>query len=209
MAVKAVAQGKEAARAAMIYLQGNLLTEKSFFNSKFGKLKEEEHTEYLKESVDENRMEPARGFIAGFTHEEAISEAKRCLRCDCRKSQTCRLRNLSAIYQADQKKYNYGERKTIRKYFQHEILVYEPEKCIKCGLCIEIAAKNNALTGMAYIGRGFEMSVQVPFNKSMQDALVNAAQECIAACPTGALSDYKGEDNILPQISQINTDNTK
>lgn len=207
MAVRAVAQGKTAARAAMKYLQENTTTEKPFFNSKFGKLKEEELSEYLKESVGENRIEPTQGFIVGFTREEAIAEAKRCLRCDCRKSQTCRLRNLSAIYCADQKKYNYGERKTIRKFFQQEILVYEPEKCIKCGLCIEIAAKDTALTGMAYIGRGFEMSVQVPFNKSMQEALASSAHDCIAACPTGALSDYNGEDDILPQISRINADN--
>ena len=29
----------------------------------------------------------------------------------------------------------------MKKQMQHDLIVYEPEKCIKCGLCVEISAE--------------------------------------------------------------------
>lgn len=196
MAVKVIAQGKAAAHSVHQYLSGQLpRKQEKQFSSKFGKLNKEEITEYLKESIPGNRIEPLGG-IYGFSKEEAIAEAKRCLRCDCRKSKSCKLRIHSNHYKVNQQKYKFGERKSIKKYFQTDVLVYEPEKCIKCGLCIEIVSKNKELTGLAYIGRGFDIRIDVPFNKSLQQAIAHSALECINACPTGALANFEGEDNI-------------
>lgn len=195
MAVKVVANGKAAAHSVHSFLSGNIsFKEKKLFNSRFGRLKEPEILEYLKESTIGERNEPFNGKINGYINEEAITEAKRCLRCDCRKSKSCKLRIHTSDYKVNQQKFKFGERKTIRKQFQKEVLVYEPEKCIKCGLCIEIAKRNNELLGLAYIGRGFDIHIDVPFNKSLNEALVNAALECINACPTGALSNFNGEE---------------
>jgi len=195
MAVKIVAQGKAAATAVHSFLSGDLSKHpKTQFNSRFGKLREEEITEYLKESKTGERNKPTNGNLIGFNKAEAIAEAQRCLRCDCRKSRTCKLRMHAGNYRANQQTYKIGERKSITKHFQQEILVYEAEKCIKCGLCIEILANNKDLTGLAYIGRGFDMHIAVPFDKSLQQAIANAARDCINACPTAAISDFFGED---------------
>ena len=195
MAVKVVAQGKAAAYAVHSFLSGNLLQTK-LFNSRFGKLREEEITTYLKESKPGERNEPSNGNQFGFNKEEAIAEAKRCLRCDCRKSHSCKLRIYANDYKANQLKFKFASRKSITKHFQQEKLVYEAEKCIKCGLCIEILAKNKDLTGLTYIGRGFDMHIAVPFDKSLQQAIANAADECIKTCPTAALSAFSGEDEF-------------
>ena len=193
MAVKALAQGKAAAHSVSAYLSDNTHNFKRQFNSRFGKLSEIEITEYLKESVEGERLIPKQGDLSGFTIEEAISESKRCMRCDCRKSKSCKLRNLSTHYNAKQQTYNFGERKTLRKVFQNNVLVYEPEKCIKCGLCIKVASKNKELAGFAYIGRGFDIKIDIPFNKSLEEAISVSAKECIKVCPTGALADFNGE----------------
>jgi NADH dehydrogenase/NADH:ubiquinone oxidoreductase subunit G len=55
-------------------------------------------------------------------------------------------------------------------------------------LCVEIAEKNNELTGVTFIGRGFDMEMAVPFNQNMNKALTQTAQKCVEACPTGALA---------------------
>ena len=194
MAVKVVANGKAAAKSVHLFLTGkNPVKQKRQFNSRFGKLDEFEIAEYLRESVIGERKEPANGKLSGFTKEEAVAEASRCLRCDCRKSETCKLRILSDKYNADQQKYKSSERKSIRKLFQKEVLVYEPEKCIKCGLCVEITKRNKELVGLSYVGRGFDIHIDVPFNKSLEIAIANAAKDCIDACPTGALAKYLGE----------------
>nr|WP_320119789.1 FAD-dependent oxidoreductase [uncultured Marinifilum sp.] len=187
MAVKAIAMGKETAWSVDNYLKkGEGKASKHPFNSRFGTLRKEELEEYLKESYKADRV------IAkspkGYTKEEAIAEAKRCLHCDCRKLDNCKLRDCAETYQADRRKFAFGERNSVVKYFNHELVIYESEKCIKCGLCIEIAARNGEKTGFTNIGRGFAVKVAVPFNQHLSQALKFAAKECAEACPTGALS---------------------
>jgi NADH dehydrogenase/NADH:ubiquinone oxidoreductase subunit G len=126
--------------------------------------------------------------MAGFNREEAIREARRCLHCDCRKLDNCLLRDYADLYGADRRKYPTGERKPIVKHFDHESVVYEPEKCIRCGLCIDIAAKSGEKTGLAFTGRGFDVRMMVPFGQPMSSGLTHAADECVESCPTGALS---------------------
>ncbi len=180
MAVRAVAQGKAAAHSVHSFLSGNILQkQKRKFNSKFGKLYEQEIPVYLKESKPGESEKPSNGDLHGFNKEEAIAEALRCMRCDCRKSRTCKLRINSDLYNANQQKYKLAERNKIRKHFQKEVLVYEPEKCIKCGLCIEIVKRNKELTGLAFIGRGFDIHIDIPFNKSLEEAIAGAAMDCI------------------------------
>jgi NADPH-dependent glutamate synthase beta subunit-like oxidoreductase/ferredoxin len=194
LAIRALAQGKDAAYSVNSFLAGNDPIEtKRLFNSRFGKLTEPEIEEYNKEAISDNRIEPANGKLLGFKKEEAILEAKRCLRCDCRKPKTCKLRIYADEYGANQKKYSFGERKQIQKYLQHNEVVYEPEKCIRCGICVEITTNEKELTGLSYIGRGFTVKIDIPFNKELNEALTGTAHKCVKACPTGALAFKKGE----------------
>jgi len=189
MAVRTVQQGKDAARTVDRWLKGlkpQIIEWK--FNSKFGKLKPEEVTEYLKESVPDGRITPVNGELKGFNIAEAVKEASRCLHCDCRKPETCKLRIHSFDYHVEKKKYPGNERNLVKKYFTHETIVFEPEKCIKCGLCVEIAASEPDLTGLAYIGRGFTVKIGIPFNEALKVSLQTAAAKCAEACPTGAIA---------------------
>jgi ferredoxin len=187
MAVKAVAMGKECAWSVAEFLQnGEGKATKRAFNSRFGTLRKEELSEYLKESVSGDRVEAKS--VKGFTKEEAMQEAARCLHCDCRKLDNCKLRVCADIHDADRRRFSFGERNSAVKYYDHESIIYEPEKCIKCGLCIEIAGKHKEETGLTNIGRGFTVKVSVPFNQSINKALTVAAKECAIACPTGAIS---------------------
>ena len=190
MAVKAVAQGKEVAFLVNEFLGGKSVENRyDRFNSRFGLLQEGEISEYLKEAENKGEeVNPKGGRLVGFTADEAIAEAKRCLHCDCRKPNTCKLRNYADDYKVDRKKYAMGSRSALKKYFQHNKVVYEPEKCIRCGLCIEIAARHKEQIGLTYIGRGFDVRVQIPFNLELSEALTQAAMECAIACPTGAIA---------------------
>ena len=189
MAVRAAGQGKEVAFSIDQYLAGKPVTgEPRMFNSRFGRLVVEEYQEYLKESAGGARTEPDSGFLKGFSEEEVIAEAARCLHCDCRKMDHCSLRILSDQYQADQKRFKGEERKPVTKNFQHGNVVYEPQKCIKCGICVRITAKHKEEYGMTFIGRGFDVVIEVPFNESLEAGLRHTAGEAADGCPTGALS---------------------
>ena len=144
--------------------------------------------EYLKESVERERTIPQNGKLDGFDLKEAIKEAERCLHCDCRKPVTCKLRQYSDEYGADRRRYLPINRKQVTKQFGHDLIIYEPEKCIKCGLCVEITKANKELTGLTHVGRGFDVKISAPFNKTLAEALNKTAIQCAEACPTGAIS---------------------
>lgn len=189
LAIQSLGQGKEAAFSIDQYLHQQVVTgEPERFISRFGKLLEIEYVEYLKESYSHSRIEPAGTTKTGFTDEEVMKEAARCLHCDCRKLDNCKLRNYSELYQANQKHFAYDERKTVSKQIQHDLVVYEPAKCIKCGICVRLAAKYKEKLGLAFIGRGFDVEIGVPFNEDIKQGLAETAVLVAEACPTGAIS---------------------
>lgn len=193
MAIRCVAQGKEVAIAVNQFLSNEELTKRpKRFNSKFGKLFSSEFDEYLKESTRNQRNSPDKGKLGLFLSNEATFEAKRCMHCDCRDQNNCKLREYSDIYKANQRKYLFGERREIKKNIQHDFVIYEPEKCIRCGLCIDITSKEQESIGLTFIGRGFDVRVQIPFNNAMNEALTITAKKCVEACPTGSLAIKRG-----------------
>ncbi len=189
MAVTSVAQGKAAARSANMYLSGQVPEAvHRLFNSKFGLLVDDEINEYKKETIPDLRIELPNGKLDNFSDEQAGIEASRCMHCDCRKPSTCKLRIYADEYGADQKKYKFGNRKSIKKYFQNDTIVFEPEKCIKCNLCVEICAKKQDVVGFTSIGRGFDMEISMPMNFSIDEIITDVATDCANHCPTGAIS---------------------
>lgn len=189
MAIRASALGKDAAIGVDQKLTGQPVTgERRLFNSRFGRLTPEENLEYLKESPAADRLEPAQGIHAGYTLEEVMAEAARCMHCDCRKLANCKLRDYSDEYKADQKRYLGPERKPLTKIIQHDTVIYEPLKCIKCGICVRITSEYKEELGLTFIGRGFDVTIGVPFSESLKSGLTHTAIKAAEACPTGALS---------------------
>jgi ferredoxin len=188
LAVRSVGQGKEVAWSVAQYLSGEEPKgEPRLFNSRFGKLLKEELSEYLKESVPNNNSTLSNIKSNCYTTEEAILEAKRCLHCDCRDLDNCKLRDLSGRYDANQRRFAGNNRKAMTKFFAHSI-VYEPLKCIKCGICVRMTSKYQEKYGFSFIGRGFDVVIGVPFNESVEAGLAETAEKVAKACPTGALS---------------------
>ena len=186
LAVRSVGQGKEVSFAIDQYLSGTkMIGEPKLFNSRFGRLLKQEISEYLKESVVADRAKVDE--LKGFNMQEAMEEARRCMHCDCRDIENCKLRDLSGRYDANQRRFGGNERREMTKYFAHNI-VYEPLKCIKCGICVRMTSKYNEKFGFSFIGRGFDVVIGVPFNESVQSGLAETSEIVAKACPTGALS---------------------
>jgi NADH dehydrogenase/NADH:ubiquinone oxidoreductase subunit G len=120
-------------------------------------------------------------------------ESGRCLHCDCRKRVSCSLRKWSTVYGADRKRYETTEERDFRIIGKGNVL-FEPGKCIRCGLCVAIAEKHGEDVGLAFSGRGFDLEIRVPFDHSFDDALKKSAAECVEACPTAAIAFRNKED---------------
>ncbi len=187
MAVRAVADGKEAAQAIAQYLTGQEVTGPArSFNSRMGKLAEGEMDVFLQGVNSGPRQEPF-GVATALNDEEAQAESLRCLRCDCRKLEACLLRRYAQTHGAKQSRYK-SDRRPFVQQTQHPDVIYEPGKCIDCGICIETASKAGEALGLTFVGRGFDVRVAVPFEATLAEGLREAAGQCVAACPTGALA---------------------
>jgi predicted molibdopterin-dependent oxidoreductase YjgC len=182
------------------FLKGDSVTGPiSRFQSILGKIREDEAREFLKEAENRDRVIPA-DLEQGYTDVEAVRESGRCFGCDCRKPDSCRLRQYSEEYQASQRRFTFVERKKFQKNIQHDKVIYEPGKCIKCGLCVQITKKAGEKFGLAFVDRGFDVRVQTSLGVPLSQGLEKAAAECVSACPTGALSwrDRDKKGNISP-----------
>ena len=187
MAAVAVAAGKNAAVSIVQYLSGEEAGGVvRGFNSRMGKLQDGEIGIFVEGASKGKRKVPACE-EGGFSDEEAIEEANRCLHCDCRKADSCKLRQYSEQYAAKGTTYKAG-RRLFSQQVDHPEIIFEAGKCIDCGLCIQTAEKYREELGLSFIGRGFDVRVAVPFGKTLKAGLVRAGRDCAQVCPTGALS---------------------
>ena len=67
-------------------------------------------------------------------------------------------------------------------------VVEEIKACTDCGLCVEITSRAGGPLGLTFVGRGFDVRIAVPFDRSLQEALGKVATQCVGACPTAALA---------------------
>jgi predicted molibdopterin-dependent oxidoreductase YjgC len=123
--------------------------------------------------------------VQGFTQAQAVQESLRCLHCDCRKQDNCSLRDQADAIQAKQITFS-GERTAYTQHVFTEY-IYEPGKCIKCGICTKVCEKAGVPAGFTFYHRGFDLKISVPFDQFENTALKSALKECITQCPTGAL----------------------
>ena len=95
-------------------------------------------------------------------------------------------------YHADAGRFS-GERRPFEVIGRESSVLFEPGKCIKCELCVKIAAGAKEPLGLSFVGRGFDVQLGVPFDGTMEEALGNVARQCIDACPTAAIRFAKTE----------------
>jgi len=189
MAIRSLAHGKFMAESIK-----QLFEKKSVngyirrFNSVMGKLMEEEGKEFAKQTGDLLTIVPENDPQSGYNPNEAVLESSRCFRCDCRKQVTCKLRRYSNEYNSSQLRFKTGARKKFQLNLQHDIVLYEDGKCIKCGLCVKITENAREDFGLTFIGRGFDVKISVPLNESMKKGLKKVARKVVEACPTAALA---------------------
>jgi NADH dehydrogenase/NADH:ubiquinone oxidoreductase subunit G len=123
---------------------------------------------------------------AGLNRQEAATEATRCLHCDCRSSGNCVLQHYAQVYGADGHRFH-AERRKFQQQLQPGGVVFEPGKCILCGICVKLTEIAREPLGLTFIGRGFDVKIGAPLNHTIEEGLQKVAEECVKQCPTGAL----------------------
>ena len=187
LCIRSVADGKEAAIAINQYLGGEKVSGPvKRFNSRMGKCEAGELETFVRQASEQVRLLPEQE-SDGLTPMQTLAETKRCLHCQCRKPVDCKLRELADEFGAKASKYK-SKRRLFQQYGEHADVIYEPGKCIDCGLCVQVTKEHREELGLTFAGRGFDVRPAVPFDGTMKDALNKTAQKCVEVCPTGALA---------------------
>jgi ferredoxin len=191
IAARAVADGRSIARSVRHYLEKKEVSGAvKKFDCRMGALHEGELDEFLKGASERPRTRPSKGALSGFSYNEAVREARRCMHCDCGSKNDCALREYADAYGAVQKHNTVG-RIRFERIAEHPNIVFEPSKCIKCGSCVRISEEEDEPFGLSFSDRSFNLRVTVPFGESLSRGLKKSALRCARACPTGALTEKR------------------
>lgn len=198
LAVRSVAHGRSIAHSVSRFLESGFApVVNARFNSSIGKLKESEKEaclRYVESLSSRHQRTPCPDEALNrkdISTSQAASESARCLHCECLKSEECKLRHLAETYEARPHRFRGTDRKPLEKITEHPHVVYEPGKCIKCGICVRITESIQERLGLTFIGRGFDVRVDVSLGRKLDEGLKTAASECVSACPTGALAFFQ------------------
>lgn len=192
--VKAMAEGQAAAECIHAYLSGRLVRRSDKpFSSIMGRIEKQELGIFM-QTANPDKATPCDA-CAAFRKPEAIHEASRCLHCDCRSSGNCVLQSWAQVYGANASRFK-QHRKPFEQFRQPAGVIFEPGKCIVCGICVRLTELAQEPLGLTFIGRGFDVRIATPFNRTIEEGLQKVAEECVRHCPTGALAFAEGKERV-------------
>lgn len=184
--IKAMAEGRAAAECMNRFLRGQLARRpEKPFSSIMGRLDPAELKTFIRSAKSGGSVSPC-DRCAGHSRQEAAFESSRCLHCDCHSSGNCVLQHYAQVYGADANRFR-SERRKFEQQLQPGGIIFEPGKCILCGICVKLCEMASEPLGLAFVGRGFDVRVAAPFDEAIERGLQKVADECVKQCPTGAL----------------------
>jgi formate dehydrogenase major subunit len=199
VAIDAIAHGKRAAEAIDNYI-GKTAAEPAsmgFVSRKesYGDIPESEFLPVLKipkermgELAPAQRTKTFDEVELGFTEEQAMTEASRCLECGCSALFDCSLRKYATDFGVDISRF-LGDVRQYKVDFNHPFINLDPNKCIACGRCVRTCSEILKISALGFVYRGFKSVVKPSMEKKLLQTNCISCGNCIAACPTGAISE--------------------
>ncbi|PAB57024.1 NADH-dependent [FeFe] hydrogenase, group A6 [Anaeromicrobium sediminis] len=117
----------------------------------------------------------------------------------CPKNLDCELQSLAKNLGITRIKFD-GERKEYAKDTSSSSIVKDPSKCIMCRRCETMCNDVQTCGILSGLDRGFDAIVGPAFNLPMKDTSCTYCGQCVAVCPTAALTEVNATDKVWSAI---------
>ena len=117
----------------------------------------------------------------------------------CAKSGNCELQDL-AHYMGIRELHYEGEKSTYRKDTSPAI-IRDLDKCIMCRRCEMMCNEVQTVGALSAINRGFMAVVSPAFEQNLDHSVCTYCGQCVAVCPTGALTEVDHTPAVIRAIS--------
>ena len=196
IAIEAIADAKKVAVIVDRYLDGEDVKYEEPYYVKREDITEktfEDRERLFREKADQlNAAERKDNFTEiiynGLTEDQAIKEANRCLQCGCHDYFECKLIDYSNLYDVKPERWE-GEKSLVEFEDEHPFIVRDPNKCIKCGLCVRVCDEVMGRGALGLVHRGFDTVVKPTLEGPLCESGCDSCGQCVTLCPTGAIQE--------------------
>ncbi|MEF8810143.1 MAG: NADH-dependent [FeFe] hydrogenase, group A6, partial [Bacteroidales bacterium] len=123
----------------------------------------------------------------------------------CKKSGNCELQNLAIrLGIREIPGQEYAEMSTYKTDYSPSI-VRELDKCIMCRRCEKMCNEFQTVGALYAFNRGFNAAVAPAFEMDLQYSPCTYCGQCVAVCPTAALTEVDHSRDLIDAISDPNT----
>jgi NADH-quinone oxidoreductase subunit G/NADP-reducing hydrogenase subunit HndD len=121
----------------------------------------------------------------------------------CKRNNNCELQKIASDLGIRENPFKQVE-KDLDGDYSSPSLERNPNKCIKCGRCIQMCAKVQGLLLLDYVGRSDEVEIKPAFGKYLTDIACVACGQCSVVCPVAAITEKEDIDRVWEAINDPN-----
>lgn len=213
IAIEAIADAKKVSESIDAYLNGEVIKyEKPYVVERFDITEKsfEDRERMCRESMRQLKADERRDnfteVVKGYSEEEALREASRCLECGCKDFFECKLVDYANQYDVHPERLE-GDKNVIEFEDDHPFIVRDPNKCILCGLCVRVCDEVMGVGALGLVDRGFDTVVKPSLERKLADTGCMSCGQCVSVCPTGALQERQNVAKEVP-LKTTKTDTT-
>ena len=175
-------RGEEIAYERPYVVERHDITEKTFED------RERQCRPKMEQLGPEARKDSFTEVVAGFTPEQAMADAQRCLECGCHDYFECKLVNYANQYHVQPDRLS-GDINKVDYHDDHPFILRDPNKCILCGLCVRVCDEVMGVGALGLVHRGFDTVVKPALETPLAETNCISCGQCVSVCPTGALGE--------------------
>jgi NADP-reducing hydrogenase subunit HndD len=124
---------------------------------------------------------------------------RKCL--SCVRSGNCELQKLCADLKVENELLYEGARNNYELDLSSAHMVRDNNKCILCRRCSAVCEKEQGIGVIGANERGFATTIACAFDMDLADTSCVSCGQCIAVCPTGALTEKDFTDEVFEAIA--------